>query len=75
MKTHVAHNGDAVLKRHVENVTADQKPRGWRMSKPVGSTRKIDAAVAAAIALYSAQITPDPGQFQSIYETQGIRVW
>lgn len=72
MKTHVAHDGDPVLKRHVENVTADQKPRGWRMSKPVGSTRKIDAAIAAAIALYCAQTTAAPEEFTSVYETRGI---
>ena len=56
----------------MENVTADQKPRGWRMSKPAGSTRKIDAAIAAAIALFCAQTTTPPDEYGSIYETRGI---
>ncbi len=68
-------NRDAILKCHVENVTADQKPRGWRMSKPVGSTRKIDAAIAAAIALYCEQITQPPEDFSSIYERRGLLVF
>ena len=59
--------GDPVLKRQVEQVTADQKPRGWRMSKPVGSTRKIDAAIAAAIAVYCAETTSPPEPPRSMY--------
>lgn len=51
----LAHDGDPVLKRHVESVTADQKPRGWRLSKPKGSRKKIDAAIASAIAVHRAQ--------------------
>jgi phage terminase large subunit-like protein len=70
----VAHDGDPVLRRHVENVTADQRPRGWRMSKPVGSTRKIDGAIAAAIALYCAQTTTVPEEYTSVYETRGLSI-
>jgi phage terminase large subunit-like protein len=74
LKGRVAHDGDPVLKRHVEQVTADQKPRGWRMSKPVGSARKIDAAIAAAIALYCAETTPPPAEERSVYEDHDLIV-
>jgi phage terminase large subunit-like protein len=50
----LAHDGDPALARHVANVIADEKPRGWRMSKPRGSPRKIDGAIALAIAVYRA---------------------
>ncbi len=67
----IAHDGDPALKRHVENVTADPKPRGaYRMSKPKGSRKKIDAAIAAAIAALRAQ-EPAPAEAQSVYETRG----
>lgn len=65
----LAHDGDPVLARHVLNVIADQRPRGWRMSKPKGSRRKIDAAIAMAIAVYRAQAPPPT---ESVYETRGI---
>jgi phage terminase large subunit-like protein len=51
----LAHDGDPILARQVANAVADQKPRGWRLSKPKGSRRKIDAAVACAIACLRAQ--------------------
>jgi phage terminase large subunit-like protein len=65
----LAHDGDPVLARHVLNVIADQRPRGWRMSKPKGSKRKIDAAIAMAIAVFSAQA---PSPLESVYETRGL---
>jgi phage terminase large subunit-like protein len=74
LKGRVAHDGDSILKRHVEQVTADQKPRGWRMSKPVGSMRKIDAAIAAAIALYCAETTSPPKEPRSVYEDHDLIV-
>lgn len=64
----IAHDGDAALARQVRNAIADQRPRGWRISKPKGSRRHIDACVAAAIAAYRAQQTPGP----SVYESRGI---
>lgn len=66
----LAHDGDPVLKRHVENAIADQKPRGWRLTKPKGSRRKIDAAIACAIAVYRAQTAMAPSP--SVYEERGI---
>lgn len=74
MKGQVAHDGDATLKRHVHSVTADQKPRGWRMSKPKGSRRKIDAAIAGAIAVHCAKTTVAPGDDSSVYEERGVLV-
>ena len=69
----VAHDGDSVLKRHIQSVTADQKERGWRISKPRGSPKKIDAAVAAAIAVFLAQTQP-PVEEVSVYQSRGLTV-
>lgn len=68
----IAHDGDPALTRHIGNAAADQKPRGWRLTKPKGSRRKIDAAVAGAIATYRAQNEP-PKPRKSRYEREGIR--
>ncbi len=51
----IAHDGDETLRRHILSATADQKYRGWRLSKPKGSARHIDAAIATAIAVYRAR--------------------
>lgn len=67
------HDGDPVLRAHVLSATAEQKQRGWRLSKPEGSTRKIDAAVAAAIALWCCQSMPAP-TYTSIYEVRDLLV-
>jgi phage terminase large subunit-like protein len=67
----LAHDGDPTLKRHIENAVADQKPRGWRLTKPKGSRRKIDAAIACAIAAFRAQSEP-PQVRRSVYEERGI---
>ena len=69
----IAHDGDPTLARHVANATADQKPRGWRLSKPKGSRRKIDAAIALAIAAHRAQ-SDAPTLEPSIYESRGVLV-
>ena len=68
----VAHDGDPVLKRHILNATADEKGRGaWRLSKPKGSQRKIDAAIATAIAVVRAQ-QQEPQEVVSVYEGRGL---
>lgn len=67
----VAHNGDAAQKRHIQNVTPDQRERGWRISKPRGSGKKIDFAVALAIAVWNSQ-QPAPQVEPSVYEDRGI---
>lgn len=75
MKGEVAQDGDPALKRHIHNVTAEQKERGWRMSKPKGSKRKIDAAIAGGIAVHCAKVTPMPvGTGRSFYETHDLVV-
>lgn len=56
----LAHDGDPTLARHVANAIAHQKLRGWRLSKPTGSTKHIDAAISTAIASYAAQKEPPP---------------
>jgi phage terminase large subunit-like protein len=67
----IAHDGDPTLARHIGNATADQKPRGWRLTKPKGSRKKIDAAVAAAIASHRA-LEPSPEPKRSAYEDRGL---
>lgn len=67
------HNGSADLRRHVGNAAADQKPRGWRLTKPRGSRRKIDAVIAAAIAVFAAQ-QPPPVVAPSVYEERGMLI-
>jgi len=69
----LAHDGDEVLRRQALSATADQKYRGWRLSKPKGSIRKIDAAIAAAIAVGRTQaaILEEP---VSVYESRGLLV-
>ena len=57
----LSHGNDADLNRHINSVVPHIKARGWRISKPKGSTQKIDAAVAIAIAAYYAKNTPNPG--------------
>lgn len=70
MERKIAHDGDPILAAHVAAATADQKPRGWRLTKPKGSRRKIDAAIAAAIAVHRAQ-EPLPVKKRSAYEDHG----
>lgn len=69
----VAHDGDLAQKRHIQNVTPDQRERGWRISKPKGSFKKIDFAVALAIAVYNAQTLP-PQSPRSKYEDSPLLV-
>lgn len=64
----LAHDGDPVLARHVAAAIAEQKPRGWRLSKPKGSRVQIDAVIACAIAAYRAL---EPAPERSIYEEPG----
>ena len=68
----LAHDGNPVLKRHVENAVADRRPRGWRISKS-SSRKKIDAAIATAIAVVRAQeIAPEVKP--SVYENRGVLI-
>lgn len=70
----LAHDGDETFKRHILSATADEKGRGaWRLSKPKGSRRHIDRAVATAIAVQRAQQTEPQEAGPSIYETRGLR--
>jgi phage terminase large subunit-like protein len=74
VKGRAAHDGDPVFKRHIANVTPDQTPRGARISKPKGSRRHIDGAVAAAIATWATQEAPPPAPRRSAYEDRGLVV-
>lgn len=70
----LAHADDESFRRQVLSAIADQKPRGWRLSKPKGSQRKIDAAIALAVAVYRAQQMA-PIESPSVYEERGFIVF
>jgi phage terminase large subunit-like protein len=63
----IAHDGDPVLARHVFNATAKETGRGWRLTKPRGSRRHIDAAVATAIATSGVTAAKD-AETGSVYD-------
>lgn len=67
----LAHDpSDRVLRDHVYNVIRHERPRGgWRMSKPKGSPKKIDGAIAAGIAVTEAQQDP-PGSYSGATYTE-----
>lgn len=44
----LVHDGDPTMRRHIRSVVAKEKERGWRISKPTGSRKHIDGAIAAA---------------------------
>lgn len=50
----LVHDGDPSMRRHVRSVVAKEKERGWRISKPTGSRKHIDGAVALAMAAFEA---------------------
>lgn len=47
----IAHNGDPVLRQHVLNMVMQDTQRGWRFNKPKDNRRKIDAGIAALMAV------------------------
>jgi phage terminase large subunit-like protein len=52
-------DGDPQVAQQIANSIADAKGGGrWRLSKPAGSKRKIDAAISNAIAVWLAQRPP-----------------
>ena len=56
----LVHDGDPAFARQIANVTPIEKQKGWRIAKPKGSVRHIDAAIAAAVAAYHATTTKPP---------------
>jgi phage terminase large subunit-like protein len=63
----IGHDGDAALARHVQNVVPAERNGAWRISKPRGSRKHIDAAVAAAIAAYEATRGAEVAQMPQIF--------
>ena len=52
----IAHDGDEILAAHLSHVVPRQiGESGWRFEKPPGRTKKIDGAVALAMAVAQAQ--------------------
>lgn len=67
----IAHDGDPVLAAHIGAVWGQEKPRGQRISKR-GTTKKIDAAVASAIAIHAALVLIPGDGSGSVYEDRGL---
>ena len=51
MGNKIVHEGDSTMRSHVRSVVAKTKERGWRISRPAGSAKHIDFAVALAMAV------------------------
>lgn len=69
----LAHSGDPALRRHIRNVTPKETLRGYRISKPRGSRKHIDAAVSSAVAAKLSQQQP-PQKRKSVYMSRGLEV-
>lgn len=69
MQRRIAHDGDPVLARHVGNVVKLDTDRGWRMGKPKGSPKHIDAAMALCFLVDHAH---EPELPPSVYSRRGI---
>jgi phage terminase large subunit-like protein len=54
----LVHDGDPLLRAAVTAAVAKRTPRGWVITKPKGSTKLIDLAVACAIAASLAMLEP-----------------
>lgn len=50
----VVHDGSRIMSTHMRSVKAKQKERGWRISRPEGSRKPTDGAVALAMSAYLA---------------------
>ncbi len=51
---HLVHSGNPTMRRHVRSVVSKEKERGWRISKPTGSRKRVDGAIALAMASWVA---------------------
>lgn len=70
-----AHAGTSpAFKRQMKNAISEAKPYDrWRISKPKGSRRKIDAAISSAIGCSEAYRPVTPAR-KSVYEKRGMVV-
>jgi hypothetical protein len=64
----VVHDGNETLAKHIRSVVSKQKERGWRISRPEGSKKQVDGAIALSMAAYAASAEFDehdepPGMF------------
>ena len=48
----IIHDGDLTARRHIRSVIAKEKERGWRISKPDGSRKRVDFAIALAMCTF-----------------------
>lgn len=60
LELELAHDGDETLAAHMAAAIAQQKARGFRLTKRPGQKRPIDAAISTALAASAAQQEPPP---------------
>ena len=58
------HDGDPEARKQIRAVIAKERERGWRISKPAGSKKPIDFAVALAMPVHAASALLDDGYGQ-----------
>jgi phage terminase large subunit-like protein len=54
----VVHDGDQQLRQAITAAVAKRTSRGWVITKPKGSTKLVDLAVACAMAVAMAMLEP-----------------
>lgn len=64
----LVHDGNPAARRQIRSVVAKEKERGWRISKPAGSRKHVDFAIALAMAAYLATEAHES-------EDGGFNVW
>lgn len=69
MADRIVHDGDPAARRHIRSVVAKEKERGWRISKPVGTSKHVDYAVALAMALRVAIAN------ENIDDSSDLQIW
>ncbi len=64
----LVHDGDMVMKRQVHAAVMKIKERGWRLSRPKGTRKNIDAAISMAMAAYLALVSEGTDE-------EGFDIW
>ena len=70
MQKKLKHDGDAALNRQVHAATQIEGDRGWRVGRPRGARRRIDAATAMVIAI-ATMSSPDAENAH----VEGVALW
>lgn len=58
----LVHDGNPAARRQIRSVVAKEKERGWRISKPAGSRKHVDFAIALAECAWPATEAHESGE-------------